>query len=244
LIRGLYSGGTLCQEAALVLQESGLTSQAATSSSGANGIALPGQAHCLIDIGDDEFTVGRPHPMIDLSLRSQLMLECAADPRTAVVLFDVVLGFGAHPDPAGVLAEAVGAARERAARDGRELSFVASVCGTDADSQGSARSESVLQAVGVPVLPANAQAARLACLIAAGGDVDERLCSAVPSRSNAALPPGTATELFGTPCRVVNVGLRGFYDALRSVGAPVAQVDWRPPLGGDPALADRLSRIV
>ena len=110
LIRGLYSGGTLCQEANLVLADRGLETEPATADS-AGSAALPAGAHCLVDLGADDFTVGRPHPMIDLSLRSDLMLRCASDPRASVVLFDVVLGFGAHSDPATDLAAAVSAAK-------------------------------------------------------------------------------------------------------------------------------------
>jgi FdrA protein len=244
LIRGLYSGGTLGQEAALVLSGRGATSSAATALDGTGTIAFPAGAHCLIDLGADKFTVGRPHPMIDLSLRSQLMRECAADPRVAVVLFDVVLGFGAHPDPATELALAVTAARASAADAGRKISFIASVCGTDADLQGLHRSEAALQDAGVVVLPTNAQAARLACLVAERKLPADDACSAVPWRSSCSLPSPVSQPLFGTPCRVVNVGLPGFFDTLRTVGAPAIQVDWRPPLGGDAALASRLAAIL
>lgn len=243
LIRGLYSGGTLCQEAALVLSDHGAPSSDATVPEGAGTITFPSDAHSVIDLGADEFTVGRPHPMIDLSLRSRLMLECATDPRVAVVLFDVVLGFGAHPDPATELALAVKAAQASAADAGRELSFIASVCGTDADLQGLHRSETVLQDAGVVVLPTNAQAARLACLVAEHKLPADDACSAVPWKPGGP-PPAVSRPLFGGPCRVVNVGLPGFFDTLRAVGAPATQVDWRPPLGGDPELANRLAAIL
>jgi len=244
LIRGLYSGGTLCQEASLVLSDRGMSPAGAASVDGSGTASFPARAHCVVDLGADEFTVGRPHPMIDLSLRSQLMLACAADPRTALVLFDVVLGFGAHPDPATQLALAVTAARARAAADGRRLSFIASVCGTEADPQGLRRSERTLEAVGVAVLPTNAQAARLACLVAGRGLPADDACSVVPWRSSCAPLSAAGRPLFGAPCRVVNVGLRGFFDTLRAVGAPAVQVDWRPPLGGDPTLASRLAMIL
>ena len=169
LIRGLYSGGTLCQEAALVLADLGSAPESAAVQDGAGAIAFPGEAHCVIDLGADEFTVGRPHPMIDLSLRSRLILESACDSRVAVVLFDVVLGYGAHPDPATELARAVTDARARAADEGRSLSFIASVCGTGGDPQGLSSSEAALRDAGVVVLPTNAQAARLACMVAGRG---------------------------------------------------------------------------
>lgn len=244
LVRGLYSGGTLCQEAALVLSDFGMASSGAAELDGARAISFPADAHCLIDLGADEFTAGRPHPMIDLSLRSRLMAECAADPRVAVVLFDVVLGFGAHPDPATELAKAVTTARATAADAGRKLSFIASVCGTDADPQSLRRSETVLQDAGVAVLPTNAQAARFACLIIDGKLPEDDGCSAVRWQSSRVPPPAIGQPLFGAPCRVINVGLPGFYDTIRAVGAPATQVDWRPPLGGDAELANRLAGIL
>ena len=151
LVRGLYSGGTLCQEAALILE-------------GADG-----QKHTTVDLGDDEFTIGRPHPMIDGRLRNERILAAAGDTATAVILLDVVLGYGAHPDPAGALAPAIEAATKAAAKDGRGLAFVASVCGTPADPQGLERQEARLAAAGVLLAPSNAQAARLAASLVGHG---------------------------------------------------------------------------
>ena len=244
LIRGLYSGGTLCQEAALVLTDLGSAPESAAVQDGAGAVAFPGDAHCVIDLGADEFTVGRPHPMIDLSLRSRLIREAASDSRVAVVLFDVVLGYGAHPDPATELARAVTDASARAAGEGRSLSFIASVCGTSGDPQGLSRSEAALRDAGVVVLPTNAQATRLACMVAGRGQPADEACSDVPWRSVPALPAADGGPLLGGPCHVVNVGLRGFYDTVRAVGAPAVHVDWRPPLGGDAAIANRLAEIL
>jgi succinyl-CoA synthetase alpha subunit len=157
-IRGLYSGGTLAYEAALLLKE-----------------ALPDaearRVHSLLDLGDNEFTVGRPHPMIDFRLRNERIAATAEDPATAVVLLDVVLGYGSHPDPAGELAPVLEASRKRAARAERELIVIGSVCGTTGDPQGLAGQEARLSAAGVLLAPSNARAARLAILAArdAGG---------------------------------------------------------------------------
>ncbi len=151
---GLFSGGTLCEEAALILASGGTA------------------AHHLVDLGDDEFTRGRPHPMIDFRLRNERIVEAAADPTTAVVLLDVVLGYGAHPDPAGALIPAVERARDVAVRSGRTLAFVASVCGTAADPQDLVRQEETLAKAGVIVAPSNAQAAWLAALL--GSDAPPR----------------------------------------------------------------------
>jgi FdrA protein len=145
LVCGLYSGGTLCQEAALILSG--------------------GAKHTTIDLGDDEFTVGRPHPMIDFRLRNERIVAAARDGATAVILLDVVLGYGAHADPAGALAPAIVEATRAAAKSGRGLAFVASVCGTPADPQGLAGQEKRLAEAGVLLAPSNAQAARLAASV-------------------------------------------------------------------------------
>jgi hypothetical protein len=107
--------------------------------------------------------------MIDGSLRAARLLAEADDPETAVLLLDVVLGYGAHGDPAGALAPALAEARARAAAAGRYLPVVASICGTDGDPQGLRRQEAALRAAGALVLPTNAQAARAAAAIALRG---------------------------------------------------------------------------
>jgi hypothetical protein len=152
VVRGLYSGGTLCQEAGLILDA-----------------ALPSEeraAHTTIDLGDDEYTVGRPHPMIDFRLRNEQIVAAAEDPATAVILLDVVLGYGSHEDPAGALRPALDRAREAAAAAGRHLILLGSVCGTAADPQGLAGQEARLAEAGMLLAPSNAQAARLAALVA------------------------------------------------------------------------------
>jgi FdrA protein len=124
---------------------------------------VPG--HPFLDLGDDRFTVGRPHPMIDFRLRNEYLQVAADDPATAVVLIDVVLGYGSHPDPAGELIPAIEQARARAGRAGRPFIVVGSVCGTPADPQDLMRQEARLEAAGVLLAPSNAAAARLAGLI-------------------------------------------------------------------------------
>jgi FdrA protein len=153
-VRGLYSGGTLCQEAKLIL---------AAGDAAAAHTAIE-RGHSVIDLGDDAFTVGRPHPMIDFRLRNEHIAAAAADPTTAVILLDVVLGYGAHPDPAGALVPAIDDARGRSG--GRAVAFVASVCGTAGDPQNLARQEAALSAAGVILAPSNAEAARLAARLA------------------------------------------------------------------------------
>ena len=155
-VRGVYAGGTLAQEAVALLRR-----RLGQVTWGADGAA-----HRVVDLGDDIYTVGRPHPMLDGTVRREWILREASDPTTAVILLDIVLGYGAHVDPVGELVRAIEAARAR------RIAVVASVCGTDADPQGATRQADALRRAGVVVMPSNAQAARLAALIAirAAGD--------------------------------------------------------------------------
>jgi len=156
---GLYTGGTLAQEARLVLEP-----LIGAVAEGDGGGALPGR-HRILDLGADAYTVGRPHPMIDPGGRAERITAAGADPETAVVLLDLVLGKGAHPDPAGPVARAVEAAHQRAASEGRGLAVVASVVGTARDPQGLEGQIVTLESAGVEVLPSNAEAARFAALL-------------------------------------------------------------------------------
>jgi succinyl-CoA synthetase alpha subunit len=168
-IRGLYSGGTFCYEALLLLRETlgGIASNTPLEPERMLADVWRSEGHTVIDLGDDAFTRGRPHPMIDQTLRRERILQEAADPEVAVILLDVVLGYGAHPDPAPELAAALAQARALAAAAGRQLAFVASVCGTAGDPQDLARQESALREAGVLLAESNAQAVRLATAIAA-----------------------------------------------------------------------------
>jgi len=150
-IAGLYSGGSLASEAKVVLK--GLL--------GADAAA----AQSIVDLGDDEYTVGRPHPMIDPRLRSEKIEEAGYDPLVAVILLDIVLGYASHPDPAGALIPAIEAARSAAAAGVRGLAVIASVCGTPNDPQGLAGQRAILADAGVHLAASNARAARLAGLV-------------------------------------------------------------------------------
>jgi len=155
-IRGLYSGGSLAGEAKVVLKAM---------------LGTDRHDH-ILDLGDDEYTVGRPHPMIDPRLRNEHIVATASEPAVAVLLLDVVLGYGSHPDPAEALAPAIADATALAVSSGRNLLVVASVCGTDLDPQGLERQERILAQRGVLLEPSNARAAMLAASIAraAAGD--------------------------------------------------------------------------
>jgi len=160
-LRALYSGGTLAYETMVILRDALVTVYSNLAMEG--GAVLTdvyrSRGHTVIDFGEDEFTQGRLHPMIDPTLRNQRLVAEAGDPETAVILFDLVLGYGAHPDPAGETARAVASAREKAAANGRELVFIASVCGTDSDPQERACQVAKLAEAGVTILASNADAA-------------------------------------------------------------------------------------
>jgi succinyl-CoA synthetase alpha subunit len=177
-VRGIYAGGTLAYEALDLLR--------AKLSNVIPGVWGGEGGHSVIDLGDDRFTVGRPHPMIDGTVRREWILKAAKDPSTAVILLDVVLGCGAHPDPAGELLPAIQQATRQAQATGQRLAVVASVCGTEQDPQRRSAQVEALRAHGVIVMPSNAQAARLAALIAAR--VAELKRSAMSS------PPSGASE--------------------------------------------------
>jgi FdrA protein len=169
-LRGLFSGGTLCYEAQVIWRD--LLAEPALSNAPLDAAfrlpdSMRSQGHAAVDLGEEEFTVGRPHPMIDNDLRIRRLLQEAADPQVAVIVLDVVLGYGAHPDPASELGPAVRQARQLAGQADRELIVVASVTGTDGDPQGMSRQAAALRAAQVVVCDSNAAAARLAGMIVA-----------------------------------------------------------------------------
>jgi FdrA protein len=158
-VHGLYAGGTLAYEALLLLEP-------LLGPVSGNLRPRVDSVHRIVDLGADEFTLGRAHPMIDPTSRIDAITALAKDSRVAVLLLDIVLGHGAAADPAGDLLPALRAARERARQDGRALHVVASVIGTEGDPQGLSSQVAKLESAGAWVLPSNAQAARAAAAIA------------------------------------------------------------------------------
>ncbi len=159
-IVGLFCGGTLAQEAWDVLHRAGIEAHSNVAADPALKIRPGAEAagHVVWDLGDDAFTVGKPHPMIAPSLRDDEVVRYANDPAVGIVLVDCVLGHGAHPDPAGSLADAAKRASEAARRSGRDLLVIASVTGTDEDPQNWSRQVATLTEAGVLVAPSNAAA--------------------------------------------------------------------------------------
>ena len=241
-LRGLYSGGTLAYEALFLLQDS-------LPSVRSNG-PLPGglvldnlhrsEGHTIVDLGSDAFTVGRLHPMLDNELRIRRLLQEAQDPETGLIFLDVVLGDGAHEDPASELAPALEEAVAAAAQDGRTLPVVAVVIGTDADPQGLDRQVEQLEEAGACVFTRHDDAMR-AVAYAFSGEEGGRPQGSSEQRSYV---PETTEEASKTPAfAAINVGLESFTDSLRGQGAEVVHVDWRPPAGGDERLANLLTRL-
>ena len=164
-LRGLFSGGTLCDEAMVIaaqrlgpIYSNVPLDPAFRLDSFIHHEDRADGRHIMIDFGADELTVGRPHPMIDQRLRLDHFAAQASDQATAVIMLDVVLGYGAHPDPAAEFAPAIAAAKST-----RDIDVVVSLIGTQADPQGLAAQAAALSQAGAHVFASNAQAASFAC---------------------------------------------------------------------------------
>jgi len=163
-IRGYFCGGTLCQEAWKILDRRGLDVRSNVATEPTQKIDPKEQAngHLLWDLGDDSFTLGRPHPMIEPSLRDEHLLAAAQDPTAAVILVDLVLGYGSHPDPGSSLAAATTRAIDIARSRGGDLLVIASITGTDQDPQDLNRQRKALEDAGLIIASNNAAAAEAA----------------------------------------------------------------------------------
>jgi succinyl-CoA synthetase alpha subunit len=163
-LRGIFAGGTFCYEAQQLMRDAGLVVYSNVPLEGMHSLPDPwrSEAHTLVDMGAEMFTQGRPHPMIDATLRRQRILAEAEDPEVAALLLDFILGYNSSPDPVGDLLEAITQAKLNARRRGGFLSIIASVCGTEEDPQDWQEQVRLLEESGVIVLPSNAQAALFA----------------------------------------------------------------------------------
>lgn len=166
-LRGLYSGGTLCYETMLLLRDRGVNAWSNIAIDKALLVegSEESRDNTLLDMGEDFFTNGMPHPMIDFRQRVTRMEQEAADPLVALLLLDCVCGYGTHENPAGELAPAIRRAKEIAAKQGRHLTVLASVTATETDPQVRSEQIRILEDAGAIVLPCNAQAAKLAAAI-------------------------------------------------------------------------------
>jgi FdrA protein len=233
-VRGLFSGGTLAHEVLLGLSAALEVSSNLLLTQTNNALDRPGSSgHAILDLGADEFTVGRLHPMIDFDLRLRRLRQEVAAPEVAVILLDVVLGDGAHADPAGELAPAIERCREEARAAGRRLEVGVLVIGTERDPQDLSLQISTLEQAGARVVQ----------------DVDALLDFALArldETAQEAAEPGNVPvtlDVLASPLAAINVGLESFYDSLVAQGARAVQVEWQPPAGGDERLAGILARL-
>ncbi len=237
-LRGLFSGGTLAYEAQLILKDylPVLYSNAPLKKELRLEDSLESKEHTLIDLGEDEFTVGRLHPMMDNDLRIRRLEKEAGDPQVAVILLDVVLGYGAHPNPASELAPAIAKARKIAKDGGRHLEVVAIVSGTDEDPQNMADQIRALKEAGAVVETSNDVAARR---------IGRLLRSIGKQDSSATGHPITSVDLstIKQPLVAINVGLESFTESIIAQGAEAIQVDWKPAAAGNEKLMGILERM-
>lgn len=236
--RGLFSGGTLAYEAQYIL--SGylprVWANAPINKDNKMADSLVSQENCIVDLGEDEFTVGRLHPMMDNELRIRRLYEEANDPEVAVIMLDVVIGYGSHPDPASEIAPAIAKAIADAKKAGRHLEVTCVVTGTDEDPQNFDSQMEQLRKAGAWADPSNEVVVRRV----------GRIMRALNERGSvAAAVLGKPVDLpnLKKPMAAINVGLESFAANLKDQDAPNIHVDWKPPAGGNEKLAGILERM-
>ncbi len=237
-LRGLFSGGTLAYEAQHILY--GYMAKVLANSPIRKEFQLPdsyvSQENCIVDLGEDEFTQGRLHPMMDNELRIRRLYEEAKDPEVAVILLDVVIGYGSHPNPASEIAPAIAKCIADAKKDGRHLEVVCVACGTDEDPQNLNNQIAQLRAAGALVDTSNEVICRYT----------GRIMRALAERDEpkaVAIGKPVDLEALKKPLAAINVGLESFSANLKDQGAPFIQVDWKPPAGGNEKLMDILQKM-
>jgi len=237
-LRGLFSGGTLAYEAQYILQGylPKVWANAPLNKEHKLPNSLVSQEHSIVDLGEDEFTVGRLHPMMDNELRIRRLLEEGKDPEVAVIMLDVVIGYGSHPDPASELAPAIAQVKAEAEKAGRHLEVAAVVTGTDEDPQNLDSQIQQLKTAGAWVSTSNESVVRYA------GRILQALNKpAAQESSRPAVPVNLVT--LQKPLSAINVGLESFAENLVAQGVPTVHVEWRPPAGGNEKLMAILERM-
>ncbi len=225
-LRGLFCGGTLAAEAAVGLAPFFAPLAANFAIPGVHAFEADFRGHTILDLGADEMTAGKPHPMIDPTPLADRLGRAAADPGTRLLLFDLVLGNGAHPDPAGFLAPVVEESLVGARSEGRDLDALAVLVGTGHDPQDREAQAERLRAAGARV-------------VSSVTDAVSKVVEICPVPAEGTTPDADA-EALASPPAAVNVGLEIFHAALLAQGMESVHVAWRPPAGGD----DRLARIL
>ncbi|GGA66063.1 acyl-CoA synthetase FdrA [Ornithinibacillus halotolerans] len=241
-IKGFYSGGTLGYEAATLLSDA-LNLEKGQA---AEGFLLQANGHEIADLGDDMYTQGKPHPMIDPDTRVSFMEKAADDESTAVVLFDVVLGYGSHSDMAGALLPSIQRIRSNVEAKGRNVYFVATVCGTEQDPQNYQEQRQKLVEAGVIVRDSNNQAVRTALSIIGlnVNDVKKQHVdyTGTVAEEDLSISP-ELDKLINSKPVVVNIGLKSFTEPVVKYGGRVVHYDWRPVAGGNARMAKILNLL-
>lgn len=231
-IRAYYSGGTLAGEAAMMIKDA-LDIHLPPEKE--EGYMLNYNGHVVIDLGDDVYTQGKPHPMIDPTKRVECMADAADDPDTGVILLDIVMGYGSHEDMAGSLVPAIRRLQQKAETENRRLYFVATVCGTRKDFQDYDRQVEILKDAGVYVCETNMIAVATAIHII-GHEVTFPAKDILP-RGEVCCEKGKVSgelrRLLSQKPKIINVGLKSFAKVADEFGCSVVQFDWAPPAGGD-----------
>ncbi|MGK0606847.1 acyl-CoA synthetase FdrA [Enterococcus gilvus] len=237
VIKGLYSGGTLAAEAGMLISEAlgleGLVKE--------EGYILKSQGYDIIDLGDDIYTQGKPHPMIDPEVRVKKIKEYAQDSSTGILLVDIVLGYGAHEDMVGALLPAIKDAQEL----NPELQVVATVVGTDKDPQNYQEAVQRLQEQHVLVAESNAKAVQLALRLK-GIELTEADKPVVPYQGETIEIPyasPSVAELLNTKPRVINVGLQSFNESIQTFDGKSIQFNWKPRAGGNKKMIHILNAL-
>ncbi len=231
-IKAYYSGGTLANEAAMLIKDAlGVK----VPPEDVEGYMLQLDGNVVVDLGDDAYTKGKPHPMIDPAKRIECMRDAIDDETTGVILLDIMLGYGSHADMAGALLPSIVELRDKAAALGRKVFFVATVCGTRRDFQGYDAAVNKLKDAGVIVCENNKLACRTA-IRAIGRDFEEpvkevRAKQAAEAEKHA--PSDKLRKLLGGKPRIINIGLPSFAEVIEQFGCETVQYDWTPPAGGN-----------
>ncbi len=240
-VKGLYSGGTLAAEASMLITEALDLGNSVKK----EGYVLNADGYEVMDLGDDIYTQGKPHPMIDPEVRINKIKECAKDANTGVILFDCVLGYGSHPDMAGALSGAIKEVMQEAKETGRSLYFVATVCGTEADPQNYQATIRTLKECDVLVESSNARAVRLALKLKGieVTEADKHLVEKHVEKKPLPQVSESVMELLNSKPRVVNIGLASFTESIVAYGGNTVQYDWKPAAGGDKKLIKILNKL-
>lgn len=223
-ILGLYAGGTLASECAMLLAD---RLGVATDKDHHEGVMLAAQGHKIIDMGDDFYTQGKPHPMIDPSIRNKFITDLANKPEIGVLLVDIVIGYGATEDPAGSLVTAVKTLQEKRGSN-NPIVVLGTITGTKEDPQCRSKQLAALKEGGIIVVNSLPELTHLSAELIK------------PHPEETAKEPSKLLEGIS----VINAGLRSFAEDIQANSIPVVHYQWTPIAGGNKKLANILKKLI